>query len=213
MGRLFRKLKRGLSEAQDTYDIKRKKLPWYKAAWEAFYLSDLFDVLSKPYYTVNSFYNKCRTVIEFLPIVWEHKDWDYGYIFKLNVYLHQRLYKGLYVKGLGRGTKQAKRGLIAVTELYKRLHEEDVARAHWDAFYKKWNREGDDFFIFKTKTDANGRKSTYLVDPVEEWATPDQIVQYQKERKALYKFEKEHQKRHVELLNKLIAKNYQGWWD
>ncbi len=215
MSRVFRKLKRGLLEAAEMYGVNRAKMPWYKAVWQAIYLSDAYDVLAEPYNKVYRLVKRCKMVLEFLPVVWQHNDWDYGYILTFNHYLHKRLYKGVYVEGHHVIRKQDKRALIAVIELYKRLHDEEINEPHWDRFYAKWKRrtDSDSFFSFKTKTDANGRTYTTLHDPVEDWATPEELKQYAKERKDLYAFDTYRTKQHMDLLLQYIKKYSAKWWD
>lgn len=65
------------------------------------YLNDKLDPIFDLYYKVLSFYKNCKRLIEYAPLVWHHRNWDYGFILRFNKKLHEDLYKGMFIEGSG----------------------------------------------------------------------------------------------------------------
>lgn len=205
MGSFRRSVKKGLKE------LSGKS----KSIVETIYFSDLYDTVTEPYNKVRRVFKKCKKLVEFIPEVWKHEDWDYGYIFRFNEYLHKRLYKGIYIEGHHVERKQDKVALKVIIELYKRLQDDsNMIEGHKVYFDKKWGRDVESPFTFKKVLDpASGKVYTTLHDPVTDRLTPEELAQYRKEQKALYKFEDEHYNRHVAMLNRYIARYHKRFWD
>lgn len=145
---------------------------------------------------------------EFIPIIWKHRDWDYSYILDFNAYLHQRLYKGLYVNGHHEFTKYDTRKLKTVIELYKRLGDEEnydlFATDTIDRIYGPPEYGRTEFDLKHFLTVHNVRY---------ERLTPEQKVIYNRLNKHFYKQAEKKMQDDMKLLHKLIQKKHRKWWD
>lgn len=213
MSKLYRAIKRGLRDIPDIYNLKKEKAPWYKAAWEAFYLSDIYDYLAEPFYFVRRYYNKCRKVIQFLPIVWQHEDWDSSYTLHFMHFLFKRMYDAIYINGHHVEHPNHKRRLKVATELLKRMSDRDdtYMQPHYDYLEKKFGPSNIDF---EEVVDANGRKYTTLVDKRERTLDESQKVMYRKMKTYIYgDLEDKMLKQDMELFCKILKKDIRHWWD
>lgn len=197
---------RAIGKLAKEFGIKRKGII------QAIYLSDWFDPIHKKYSSVIHFFHKCQRIIEFIPYVWAHRDWDYGFIDRFNLYLHKRLYTGIYEKGHHIANKKHVKGLKTIIALYERLVADDYGAKHLDDFDKKYGRDKDPIFTTKRKM-IDGRWHTVLHDPVEDRTTPKEYEQYLKQRRAIYDLQDYLEKQDRKYLLKLIAKYNKNFWD
>ena len=212
MGRLGKQLLRGLKEVREMYGYKKEKLPWYKAAWEAFYFSKVYDIITEPYNIVRRFVNKCIKVYQFLPIVWRHEDWDSAYTLDFMHFLFKRMYKAVYVEGHHVEHPNDKRRLLVATELLKRMgrsHEYDDA--HYAYIEKKFGPIDYDFEEVVDNT--TGRKYTTMVDKRERKLSDADKALYKKMKSAVHDVEDKMFKQDMELFCKILKKDCKKWWD
>lgn len=212
MGRLGKQLLRGLREAAEMYGYKKEKLPWYKAAWEAFYFSKIYDIITEPYNIVRRFVNKCIKVYQFLPIVWQHEDWDSAYTLDFMHFLFKRMYKAVYVEGHHVEHPNHKRRLLIATELLKRMgrsHEYD------DAHYKYLEQKfGEIDYVFEPIVDKDtGRKYTTMVDNRERKLSDSDKALYKKMKMDVHRIEDHRFAQDIELFCKILKKDCRKWWD
>lgn len=212
MGRLGKQLLRGLREVSEMYGYKKEKLPWYKAAWEAFYFSKIYDIITEPYNIVRRFVNKCKKVIQFLPVVWRHEDWDSAYTLEFMHFLFKRMYDAVYVNGHHVEHPNDKRRLKVATELLKRMSN---ASEYDDAHYKHLEQKfGQIDYGFEEVVDNNnGRKYTTLVDKRERKLSDSDRKLYNKMKSEIHKIEDHRFAQDMELFCKIFRKNCRKWWD
>lgn len=211
MGRLGKQLLRGLREVSEMYGYKKEKLPWYKAAWEAFYFSKVYDILTEPYNKVRRFVNKCRKVIQFLPQVWQHEDWDSAYTLDFMYFLFKRMYKAVYVEGHHVEHPNDKRRLLIATELLKRMSNAgEYDTAHYAYLEKKF---GETDFVFEPVTDSSGRTYTTMVDNRARQLSDSDRAMYNKMKSEVHKIEDHRYAQDMELFCKIFKKNCRKWWD
>lgn len=211
MGRLGRtliqKLHSSLSEDVSTWKLYKNK-PFFKRLSHVLYTSQLLNPFFDVYYKLNSFYNNICRVVEYAPIVWKHRNWDYGFILEFNKKLHEDLYKGVYEKGHHVFTKKDSRRLKTVIALYKRIHDDDYVTWSHDYLEKKYGRNE---MVFEPIDDKKGYSR--LRFSLDEKLTPEQKKCYDRDRKALYKLEEIQRKQDLKLLGEYIAKYSRKWWD
>jgi hypothetical protein len=135
---------------------------------------------------------KIKQVIQFLPHVWRHEDWDYGYIVSFNIFLLERLRTSVFDKGHHVVAKHDKRKLTTVIELLRR-YDDDFSGEEWVRLYKKHHPEIDPYDI---KRFNEPRSKAFIKD-------------YKRmiERKNRIREEE------TQLLFKLIKSQSKKWWD
>lgn len=196
--------------------IIKKLTKTYKNIIYAFYISGFSDPIFKFYYSIYNFFKKCKTIIEFLPIIWGHQDWDYSYIFKFNVYLHKRLYRGIYEDGHHIVKKSDKKALKAIIELYDRLSNDNNIQEdkRMRYFNQKWFKTDETELEFKEVVDKQtGRIYSTLYSAAFDSLSAEDKIKYNKERKEFYKIDEKLEKQNLELLYKLITKKHKVFWD
>jgi len=213
MGKLGRSLLKGLKEAADTYAVYEKK-PLLERIRLTIYTADLLDPVFNVYYAIRRFFRRVKKLIEFMPVVWRHEDWDHSFVMEFNAYLFKRLYKGVYTEGHHLYRPSEARKLQTVIELCKRLsNDHDYTDAHYDAFRKKYGKDQDEFADHLEEVVMDGVKRTLYSDPVKKRLTPEQYEAYKKEMTQLHKLEDYLYQQDMDLLFKILKKNMKKWWD
>lgn len=214
MGRLGKQLLRGLREISEMYGYKKEKLPWYKAAWEAFYFSKLHDIITEPYNIVRRFVNKCIKIAQFLPLVWRHEDWDSAYTLEFMHFLFKRMYAAVYINGHHVEKPSHKKRLLIATELLRRMANRDdiYMEGHRQYMEKKF---GETNYDFVTVNDPEtGRKYTSMKDMREDNLSESDLKLYKKMKSYLYgEHENKMFKQDMELFCKILKKDCRHWWD
>ena len=212
MARLGKVLIRGLKQAAEIYGLKVEKLPWYKAAWEAFYFSKTYEVITEPYNKTRRFVLKCKKVLQFLPIVWRHEDWDSAYTLEFMSYLFKRMYTAVYVEGHHVEHPKHKRRLKVATELLKRMSKGDYTAGHLEYLERTY---GQIDYQFKTTVDEkSGRRYTTMVDETETSLEPSKAKIYKKLKSHYFgKHEDNMYKQDMEMFCKILKKDCRHWWD
>lgn len=206
---LLKSLRRAIAQDKSTWQLYKDK-PFFDRLSRVLYTSDILDPFFKVYYSIRSFINNCKRVIEYAPIVWEHRTWDHGFVLRFQVKLYEDLYKGCYEKGHHVYTRNESRKLRTVIGLLKRLQSESYGDWHYDYLEKKY---GESDIYFPKVTEPNGRKYTTMRNRREDNLTPAQQKQYEKDRKRLLELEEYQQKKDFEMLGKYITKYSKRWWD
>lgn len=212
MGRLGRQILRGLREVSEVYGYKKEKLPWYKAAWEAFYFSKVYNIITEPYNIVRRFVNKCIKVYQFLPAVWRHEDWDSAYTLEFMHFLFKRMYKAVYVEGHHVENPNDKRRLLIAAELLKRMSN---ANKYDDAHYEYLEQKfGEIDYDFEEVVDnSSNRTYTTLVDKRERRLSGSDRILYKKMKSEVHKIEYHRYNQDMELFCKIFKKNCRKWWN
>lgn len=211
MSRLGRKLIRGLREGRSVWELYKNK-PLHKRLWAAIYHSDILDPLFNIYYSVVSFIKNVKRLIEYAPLVWQHRNWDYGFVLKFQKKLYEDLYKGCYVDGCHVFKKKEAQKLKTVIALIDRLHKDEYDHWHYDYLDKKFGKEKIGFEpIPGTENKPGGPYSrmTSRADNMNE----EQKKIYITERKRMWALEEAQRKQDMELLAKLVTRQSRKWWD
>lgn len=211
MSELGRMLIKSLKkEDVSTWTLYKDK-PLFERLRKVIYLSDILNPVLKSYYAAHSFITNCKRVIKYFPIVWKHRNWDYGFVLRFNIQLHEDLYKGCFVEGHHVYTKNDARKLKTVIELLKRLEAEDYSSGHDEYLDKKYGKS--DIYFSKVIDEKTERKYTTIKDRREDNMTPEQLEVYNKERMAIYKHEEYQRNEDFKLLGEYIRKYSKKWWD
>lgn len=209
MGKLGRSIIKGLEEIAGTTKLHKNKSLWYRIT-TVFYTSRLLDPVFDKYYSLVGFIKNVKRVIEFIPYVWKHRDWDYSFILQFNHMLHKRLYKAIYVEGHHLYTPKQARRLQAVIELYKRLYEDRYSES---IEMLATERFGPENYYFKPVTEVNGRTYISLGSTREDRLDKETIKKYIIFRKSQLKLARKLRKQDLLLLRDLITKYEDTWWD
>jgi len=208
---LIKSLREATSEGKSTWEINKDK-PLKERISLVLYTCDLLEPLFSAYYAIDTFFANIKRLIEFAPLVWRHRNWDYGFVLKFNIKLHELLYKGVFVNGHHIYTKNDTRKLRTVINLYKRIHDENYLDWTEDYFNKKYGVS--EFYFTKvpnTEGKPGGPYST-MRSTRDDKMTPEQRENYLAERKKLWKLEEYQKKQDLKLLDKYIAKYSSKWW-
>lgn len=214
MSYLGRKLLKGLKEANMLYTHKAEKEPWYKALWYVIYFSKLYDTLAEPYNISRRFINKCVKIVQFIPVIWRHEDWDSAYTLEFMSYLFKRLYTAIYVEGHHVELPSHKRRLKTAVELLKRMsNRESVYTEAHEAYLEKKFGPAKYSFITSPVT-ANSRiTGCTMVDDREQRLDPSERLLYNKMKKHIHTLEDSMFKQDMELFCKILKKDVRNWWD
>ena len=208
MGRLGRSLVKslnGLNESRSTWDLYKNK-PLLKRIMSVLYIADILDPVFNTYYSIRGFISNVKRLIEYVPLVWQHRIWDYGFVLKFNIKLHEDLYKGCYKEGNHVFTKYQARKLQTVIGLYKRLHDDEYGSL-WESYLEK--RYGTNDMIF-TPTEKGLSLCTFSRKVN---LSKEEYAKYIKESKKIWALEAYQKKQDLTLLSKYITKYSSHWWD
>lgn len=206
MSKIGRMLVRSLSEGKSVWTLYKDK-PLYKRLYSTLYHMDIFDGLFNVYYAIRNFCHNVARLVEYAPLVWRHRNWDYGRVLTFQKKLYQDLYKGCYVNGNHVFSKSQARKLKVVIGLLGRLEDDEYCNWQYDYLNDKY---GKNDFIF---TPIEGTTHSALTFTRDEKMTKEQKKAYIKERKAIWALEELQRKQDLALLHKLIEKHHRQWWD
>ena len=213
MSKLGRKLIRSLAslqESKSTWDLYKNE-PFFKRVSKVLYTADVLDPVFDVYYAIRGFISNCRRLIGYAPLVWRHRNWDYGFILRFNKKLHEDLYKGCYVDGHHIFSKKDTRRLQTIINLYARLEEEDYSKGHSEYLDKKYGES--DMYFPKVLDEKTGRTYTTMKNHREDGMSAEQLKVYTAERKRMWQHEENQRKQDLDLLGKYIAKYSGKFWD
>lgn len=173
-----------------------------KKLLEKLYVDERLDAFFKVYYKATHILLRIKMVIEFIPIVWKHRDWDYGFITKFNLYLHKRLYKGLFVNGHLAPRPKLERHLKTIIACQEALeNENDIGDKLLEDFERKWG----------TIEYNMGPGRFYNIR--RESLSDDLKIKYDKELRIVYKKQDKLRKDYKDLMYKLMNKYHDHFWD
>lgn len=177
------------------------------------YLNDKLDPIFDLYYKVLSFYKNCKRLIEYAPLVWHHRNWDYGFILRFNKKLHEDLYKGMFIEGSGFSDESKRKQLKIVIELFDRLEKdkyEDIAhnlldRKYGQSYFKTLKIEGSE--------SKPGGPWYKMIDTRTESMSASEKLKYHKDHARAFKEADNKRRIDTELLYTYIAIYSKKWWD
>jgi hypothetical protein len=149
-----------------------------------------------------------QNLIKWFPVIWQDRDWDHWFIFKIfhfklkEVEKLQREYGNAVTHE--KIADQIKLAVLLLDRLIKDEYLENVLKPH----EKKW---GESEMIF---TPIEGNKEYSSMDfKVEKANTKEEIEQESKERSIIYKHSDVLKQQDLDMLFKHMRKYIECWWD
>lgn len=141
-----------------------------------------------------------RNLIDWFPVIWSDRNWDYWYIYKV---FHKKLSlmeKNIRVAPFVSAEKQADEIKLCVNLLDRLIKDEYLEMTSID-FDKKWGKS-------EFKTGTGFLEIVYKDDPNNEHKE-----QRDKEQRLKWKHEEYLIKQDLNMLFSTMAKKIRGWWD
>ncbi len=208
---LIKGLKNSIYESIGTWDLYKDK-SLVDRIYMTLYTCDMFDWAFNSYYAICTFFNNCARLIEYAPLVWQHRNWDHGFVLLFNKKLYEDLYKGCYVKGNHIFTRKEARKLKAVISLFDRIQKEEYDAWQHSYMDRKYGKSEIKFVKIPNTEDKPGGPHSTMICTREEAMNKEQRKDYIKDRKRMWKHEDYQKKQDLDLLGKYIAKYSRKWW-
>jgi len=149
-----------------------------------------------------------ENLIKWFPVIWQDRDWDHWFIYKIFQFKLQQVEKLQRKYGNSTNSKkyayQIKVAVLLLNRLIKDEYLENVLKPH----EKKW---GESEMIF---TPIKGNEEYTTLDfKVEKANTEEEKEQEHKERMILYKHSDYLKQQDLDILFKHMRKYIEGWWD
>lgn len=162
-------------------------------------------ILSRPLIFLRQVCEFIIRVYDYLPILWNDRDWDYAFIYKLLEFKLKRVEKDL-TAGIVDCTKTQLHSVRLSIKLLNRLHSHEYGARSGKLFDAKW---GELLFI---ETPVEGKPYVRVSFHREKATTPELAAQQRVEALACYKLEEELQSRDRRNVFAIISKYCEGWW-
>lgn len=159
------------------------------------------------------FYENIKRVIKYLPVIWKHRNWDYGYIFRFQQKLHEDLYDGIYTNGHHLSSRKDKRTLKTIINLYKRLYEDNYAKWQYDYYNEKYGPNKMTFEPIAGSEDKPHGPYSRLRFSRDERITPEQKKLYNRDIKRFAEMEVMLRKQDLKMLGELLGRHSKKFWD
>ena len=157
---------------------------------------------------MKKFFRRVKRVIDFLPMIWQGRDYDYRYAVELFQYQLKRTAdfmesdKALTIDA----DVRAKRIRTAV-ELLEKVYEEEYGCEYQDKMKELY---GEDVLKWGFEDTGDGDGSSYLRYEFEKWDNAEEV---QKMMNKLFLESQDKQDRAHKLVWKFIEHNIRQWWD
>jgi len=160
------------------------------------------------FYDIKSFPIRSRESIKQLvawfPIIWETRDWDYGYLLEIMEFKMNRMYDALTSdKAWGEIDVEYMWALKRCANILNMLQEDRWEEPAFEDHYEKFPMKSLEE-MFEPYTDEQGRRCNIMKSMTKA------------ESKSFGKAVKQAEKDHTKLLaefSKLFSEYYRGWWD
>ena len=161
---------------------------------------------------IRRFFKQIRRVVEFLPIIWKGRDFDYRYALDLFQFQLKRLEKEIKANRNFVGYENVANRINTAIELMGKVYDGDYELEGIDKFEELY---GKTQFVFKeiNEVDSNGGKlyEIKLKNPVVlDGMTDDDLCII---RDQMIRDAREKHIRAEDILWRFISHNIKGWWD
>lgn len=139
MSKFFRTLKRSLKSLKTTeYARNTRKRDWKYARFELW--SNFLDTFFYSWFNpIKVFYESCKRVIGWLPIIWKDRDWIDNNIFMILQYRLKRARESMIKYSYYANSEEYGRQMRVAELLCERLQDSTkYTEFEWDEHYKKW---------------------------------------------------------------------------
>lgn len=168
-------------------------------SWKDNFVFDFF-------YKIRSFFRNIISTIRWLPVIWQDRQWDEYYLYKILEHKFKLMEDFFRYKGMHVGAEREANQMKVCRLLLQRLMEENYTtpydernQPHFDWFQKKmeeaFNKEpnGEGFIVIAEAYERD--------EPDARWIVP------------AHKHEKYLRKQDIDLLFRIITKHAEKWWD
>lgn len=152
-----------------------------------------------------------ENLIKWFPVIWQDRDWDHWFIYKIFHFKLKEVEKLQRKYGNSTSSEkvadQIKLAVLLLDRLIKDEYLENVLKPHEE----KW---GESEMIFTPIDPTEGDEGMSTLDfKVEKAITEEEQAQESKERMILYKHETKLRQQDLDMVFKHIRKYIEGWWD
>lgn len=161
---------------------------------------------------IKRFFYRIKRVINFLPIIWKGRDFDYRYAIDLFQFQLKRTADYIDKKGNAVNNKDTAAKIKTAIKFIDKVYDEDYTMEHYDYLEKVYGKTHYEFIELEDK-DEKG-------DPFYEMKIWNELAvdeKHQEEinevRHQMFLLGKDKQKRAHKLLWSYIEHNIQNWWD
>lgn len=164
-------------------------------------------------YRIERFFSRLQRLIDFLPIIWKGRDYDYRYSIDLFKYQLERTADFLESdQAYSSEAKQDASRIRTAIRLMDKVYEDEYGMEYMDAIEKKYGPSHLDFIESKEK-DSNGDPYFELLETFDSDYTDSELLMIAEEKRALMLHSAKKQKRAHRVLWRFIEHNIQRWWD
>ena len=161
------------------------------------------DKLETLYYNIKY---GCINIIQWLPIVWNDRDWDHYYLMKLlefKLFKKAKLFKK-YGNHLD-SNKQAKQ-LKKCAEIFKRLYEDEYTSESFIEHDKKWGN-------LKMSFEKIDKEFSEIIFNRKNIKTEEDKIKERHESNICWEKGYENQKKDLKEVFQIMHDNILSWWD
>lgn len=167
------------------------------------------EFIRKIYFPFEMIYHGIKNIIIWFPIIWNDRNWDQFYIYKILKYklIQMEIYHRKY--SICINSKHTMKQIKLCINLLDRILKDGYIDNVIDPHDKKW---GEMHIIFKDyPTDNSLRELSEF--KVENAITEKEKIQENKERSRLYKHSDNLKKQDLDMLFIKLRKYIEFWWD
>lgn len=175
------------------------------------------------YETAKRIIKQVKHVLEYLPILWKDRHWDYGFLFYLIDFKLAKMEQTILDNDLIEGADRIAKEIRVCRKLLKRSQNDDWHAELQDKILeRRWGKcvwwVPSKFFHdkkeFQVKT-SSGRLLTrsYLLPAPYDVLRNGKYPEFFKEFKKKHTLSEKKASRDLRIALKILQKYYQGWWD
>ena len=154
------------------------------------------------------FFRRVRRVVDFLPMIWQGRDYDYRYAVELFQYQLKRTADFMESdKALTMDADVRAKRIRTAVELLEKVYEEEYGCEYQDKMKELY---GEDVRKWWFEDTGDGDGSSYLRYEFEKWDNAEEV---QKMMNKLFSESQDKQDRAHKLVWKFIEHNIRQWWD
>lgn len=159
------------------------------------------------YWGIRNFPSNLVKLLQWIPIIWRDRDWDYIFLLKIMRFKMKRMHEHFEKYGQLVVTSQMVHQLQFCEKKIDEILEDNFIKAEMDAHTEKWGELNTDWY--DTETPGLSRLDLYRPGAREKGLED----QEREESQELYHLEETRREKAVELLFAVMRRNLRRWWD
>lgn len=100
------------------------------------------DIVSAPYYRIITCKECVSRILDWIPILWEDRDWDNGYMISIMKFKINRMEKAIYKNNSHLQSNKSYDAIKEALDLLEKAESEYFYKLRMEDFKKKWGRIG-----------------------------------------------------------------------